>query len=186
MSNSLTFNIENELKWSSLEGEYGPLQVLKKMQARRMTSLSKKVVDMALRCVGDIKVDYIVYSSRHGEVNLSLSLINSILNNELPSPMNFSQSTHNASLGLFGINRKIEAPGTAISAGKDSFKMGLVSALGFLNKYPEKKVLYIYAEPKIDLLYSTKVPDQIEEKIWCGIISTGSDKNLNNFRIELG
>ena len=186
MSNKLSFNIENELKWSSLEGEYGPLQILKKMQARRMTSLSKKVVDMALRCVGDVKVDYIVYSSRHGEVNLSLNLITSILNEELPSPMNFSQSTHNAPLGLFSIYGKNQAPGTAISAGKDSFKMGLVSALGFLNCNPDKKVLCIYAEPKIDQLYCSKVSDAIDEKIWCGILSNGTKSNINNFRVEFG
>lgn len=180
MSNSFSFDILKLEKWSSSLGEYGPLRELTKMQSRRMTSVGKKTIDLALSCTKNEKVDFVVYSSRHGELNLSYDLIKSFLADDTPSPMKFSQSTHNAIAGLYCIQSKRKVPVTALSAGKDSFKMGLVAVYNHLKAHSKHNVLFMFSEAKVPEIYTSKINDPDEDRVLCALMKQG-----DKFKFEI-
>jgi hypothetical protein len=154
MANNLNFNFQNIKYWSpeNPEDQY-ELKILKKMQTRRMTKMAKVAIDLALQTVESLEIDYLVYASRHGELILSTDLINSILGGEIPSPIKFSQSTHNSIAGLFSLSHKAKSPMTAISAGENSLIMGLMAAAAHLKVNQGHKVLFIFADAKLPSLY---------------------------------
>ncbi|MFT6834975.1 MAG: hypothetical protein ACJA0H_001009, partial [Francisellaceae bacterium] len=77
----------------------------------------------------------------HGELNRSVRLLQNIAKNEGLSPMNFAQSVHNTASGLFSIIQKLMQNMNAIAAGKDTFCMGMMDALVWLDLNPRDKVL---------------------------------------------
>lgn len=175
----LSFNIEDILSWSSLyNDEKYELAILTKMQARRVTEIGKVVIDHALKLTQNNPVNFVVHASRHGEVGLSNDLINSIINNEIPSPMKFSASTHNAVVGQYSIISKDTSPITAISAGKNSFIMGLVSAVNYLNTHKDEKVLYLFSDGKVPEIFKDKLTEPNENIVISMVISSGDNYNL--------
>lgn len=185
MGSSLKFNFQNTYSWSqsTSEGQY-ELKVLKKMQTRRMTKMAKIAIDLALQTVGDQAIDFLVYSSRHGELILSTDLINSILGGEIPSPIKFSQSTHNAIAGLFSLSHKAKAPMTAISAGENSLVMGLMAAAAHLKLNQTHNVLFIFADAALPELYS-KEEDSSENFAITSLMTSGEDFTLTqNINVE--
>ena len=179
MQNKLKFNVLEISKWSSLDQkDYGELKNLKKMQARRMTSLAKKIIDIALGMQSKDEIDFIVYSSRHGELLLSYELIKSIHKKEALSPIKFSQSTHNSTAGLLCILGGFRVPSTAICAGDESFSMGVLNCVNYLTAKPKSKVLYLFADAKLPKVYENKVKGQNEEIIVAMTLSGGSDYSM--------
>ena len=180
MQNNFKFNILETSQWSSLDcKDYGELKALKKMQARRMTSLAKKAIDMVLSMDTSCDIDFIVYSSRHGELLLSYDLIQSIHEEEALSPIKFSQSTHNSTAGLVCILGKLKVPSTAISAGEESFSMGMLSCVNFLADKPNSRVLYLFADAKLPKVYEKKVNEIQEETIVALTIESGQDYSMS-------
>jgi len=180
MQNNLKFNILETSQWSSLEHkDYGELKTLKKMQARRMTPLAKKAIDIVLSMDTSGDVDFIVYSSRHGELLLSYDLIQSIHEKEALSPIKFSQSTHNSTAGQLCILGKLKVPSTAISAGEESFSMGMLSCVNYLADKPRSRVLYLFADAKLPRVYEKKINEIQEETIVAMTIENGQDYSVS-------
>lgn len=121
------------------------LRVLNKMQTRKLPFLHKVAIDLLLEQVDLERVDYIVSSSQHGELNISDDLITDLIQGRSLSPTKFSQSTHNALVGNLGILSNKKIPMTAISAREKSFSMGFLSAVSALH-YEATCVLYLYTE----------------------------------------
>lgn len=118
------------------------------MMRRRMSELSKHAVHCAIELLNQSTLDYLVFSSRHGELHRSLALVNSILRGEEASPMAFSQSVHNTAAGLTTIATNKAIPLTSIAAGENTFHSALLEAFCFLQLHPKAKVLLIdFDEP---------------------------------------
>ncbi|MGR5184143.1 beta-ketoacyl synthase chain length factor [Photobacterium damselae] len=118
------------------------------MMRRRMSQLSKLAVQTAIELLKQHNVDYLVFSSRHGELHRSTSLIENIINDDEASPMAFSQSVHNTAAGLATIATKCPIPLTSIAASDNTFQSALIEAWLFLNEHPDKKVLLVdFDEP---------------------------------------
>ncbi len=130
------------------EDKYVP-QRITSQQGRRLSELTKTSVDLALRLAENEPVDYVIFSSRHGELANAAQLLKMIGENEILSPTLFSQSVHNTSVGMFSLFKKDRAPATSVSAGKNGFMMGLVSAYGYLHENPEGQVLYISSDEAV-------------------------------------
>lgn len=118
------------------------------MMRRRMSSLSKVAVQTAFELLEMHQVDYMVFSSRHGELHRSIKLVEDIINGEEASPMAFSQSVHNTAAGLATIATKKKLPTTSISAGNNTFHSAIIEAYSYLIVNPEHKVLILdFDEP---------------------------------------
>jgi len=125
--------------------ENGDIEVnlIPSMMRRRMSQLSKLAVQTALKLMQDQSIDYLVFSSRHGELHRSVALVKEIIQGEDASPMNFSQSVHNTAAGLSTIATKRPIPVTSLAAGENTFHSALTEAWIYLEQYPDKKVLLV-------------------------------------------
>ncbi|EEY99481.1 3-oxoacyl-(acyl-carrier-protein) synthase [Vibrio sp. RC586] len=113
------------------------------MMRRRMSEVSKHAVQTASELLNQTRVDYLVFSSRHGELHRSNILIKEILLGQEASPMAFSQTVHNTAAGLTTIATQKAIPLTSISAGENTFHSALIEAYGFLQQNPGAKVLLL-------------------------------------------
>lgn len=170
------FDIESIDLFYSDDSSY-ELKVLTKMQARRLAFMSKVAIDQALDLTKNIEIDYYVYASKHGEINLSYQAIKKIMNEEDVSPTQFSQSVHNSNAGLYTIFSKRKIPVNAISAGDNSFLMGLINALVNL-KRTNKTILYTFCDAKIPDVYAQNIKEQTNYHSIAMIIKPGDTYSL--------
>lgn len=125
---------------------------------RRLSSLAKMVLHVAVECGCDDSDLRVVFASRHGELARTTSMLEDLATAQDLSPTLFSMSVLNAGVGLLSILKKITAPATAISAGGASFGYGLLEACLQLTDQPERPVLFIYADEPPPALYRVKEP----------------------------
>ena len=124
---------------------------------RRLSPQARMVLHVAHACtdgaaaVADARI---VFASRHGELQRTTTLLETLADGEGLSPTLFSMSVLNASSGLFSILQKNTAPATAISAGCASFGYGLYEACLQLAEQPRQPVLYVYADEPAPALYA--------------------------------
>lgn len=124
------------------------------MMRRRMSQLSKLAVHTAIELLNKNNIDYMVFSSRHGELHRSVSLIQDILQKKEASPTAFSQSVHNTAAGLTSIISKQKIPYTSISAGDNSFQSAMLDAWLFLHENPQAKVLLVDFDEPLPEVYN--------------------------------
>ncbi len=127
---SFCINSENEIDVSFLP----PL-------VRRRLSLLDKAVLTTMNKVYDEEVEEIVFSSEWGEFARLDKLIEQYQTLDEVSPAQFSASVHNFPVSFFTMNKKLNIPYHALSAGKDSFQAGFIKSI-----ISKKRVLYTYAD----------------------------------------
>lgn len=155
-----------------------------KRNQRRMSNLSKLSVGLAATLTEDQNIDHAIFSSRYGELENSTQLVESIVDKDLLSPMAFSQSVHNTSSGLYSILKSEHCAMQAISAGEDSFVMGLVSAYSYLKNNPSANVLYVFSDWQVpDSLKSLVDPSEHSPKAVAMILSNKQEASFN-FEIQ--
>lgn len=138
---------ENEKKWPDLLTA-PPVNLIKPMMRRRMSSLSKLALQCALQVSDQQQIDYIVFSSRHGELRRTVKLIEDIIQGDDASPMAFSQSVHNTAAGLFTISSKRAVPVTSIASADNSLHSAFIEACIYLQENTGNKVLVVdFDEP---------------------------------------
>ncbi|MGF1724292.1 beta-ketoacyl synthase chain length factor [Photobacterium nomapromontoriensis] len=128
-----------------------PSDSIPAMMRRRMSTLSKLAVQTAITLSTDQQVDYVIFSSRHGEFSRTCQLLDHVIAGQPASPMAFSQSVHNTAVGLFTIATKQAIPSTSVSACLHSVHAGLIEAVAYLSEYPHHRVLVVdFDEPLPD------------------------------------
>lgn len=135
--NSLEFYIK---KISHSTGENIDLSQIPMMMRRKLSPVGKIALSTLLQCYDgdDVKL---TYASRYGELERVVKLIKQEHEENEISPIGFSFSVHNSTIGLFSLMNKIHSPYNSISAGENSFCLGLLDAA--MNKV---KTLFCYAE----------------------------------------
>ena len=124
------------------------------MLRRRLSALARMSLRVAHDCLPEPRQLRLVYASRHGELNRTTGMLESIAEQETLSPTAFGMSVLNASSGLFSILQHNTAPATAISAGCSSFGYGLLEACLQLAEDPQQAVLFVYADEPAPERYS--------------------------------
>lgn len=121
------------------------LKQIPPIKRRRLSGLSKLAMHTSLNCieqaVSSSEECLSVFASQHGELNRTVSIVDSMFQEHEVSPKDFSLSVHNASLGLFSIFTKNKQAGTSIAAGPDTFGYALLESYNLLQRFPEKQVL---------------------------------------------
>ena len=90
----------------------------------------------------------VVMASRHGESGTILELLAAVGSDQPGSPMLFSRSVHNASVGLWSIAAKSHAPHISIAAMNFSFRAGLMEAVLRLHE-GEAQVLFVFVDQRL-------------------------------------
>lgn len=155
----------NPREWQALEHHDAgtvspaavPAELVPAMHRRRMSALSRMAVQTALAVSENLEVDFAVFCSRHGELVRTNKLLASICEGEVLSPIEFSQSVHNTSAGLYSIVRKTRNPTSSIAAGAASFANGWLEAEGFLSENPAGRVLLVDCDQSLPSEYASFV-----------------------------
>jgi len=130
------------------------------MTARRLNSGSRAAVDCGLALLRRQKVDAIVFTSRHGELERNLRILRALAQEEDPSPTDFAMSVHNAAAGSLTIAAAMPLVTTSLAAGVDSFQQGLVEVAA-LQAAGYEHVLLVDFDGVIPPFYQNKVPAQM-------------------------
>jgi hypothetical protein len=125
-----------------------PASAIPALHRRRMSTLSKMAVQVALEATAAQRADFLVFCSQHGELVRTRELLTAIVGRTELSPASFSQSVHNAAVGLYSIITESRVPATSLAAGAGTFAYGWIEAEAFLCAHPSLRVLLVsYDEP---------------------------------------
>ncbi|MDD5462349.1 MAG: beta-ketoacyl synthase chain length factor [Methylococcales bacterium] len=121
-----------------------------KMLKRRLSPLAKTVFCAAHQCIDEHMIIPTVFSSSHGELSRSFSMMERLEAGEEGSPTSFSLSVHNAIAGLFSMIWKNKLQCTVVAPGEEGMAAGFIEASGLLYEGAERVLLVFYDEPLVD------------------------------------
>lgn len=117
---------------------------------RRFTKMGK--VAAASLCGLELEQNTpLVFASRHGDVDLTLSLLQNIASDQDLSPTGFSLAVHNAIAGLLSIAQKDTSPITSVAACQDMLPIALLEAITQLQDFP--KVVCLICDTPVPEIY---------------------------------
>lgn len=118
------------------------------MTRRRLTRWGRQALEVAGPCATRLNVDTpVIFSSRHGDTQRTLGLLEALAAGDPLSPNAFSLSVHNSALGLFTILHKLQAPSLALAAGRETLAHAWVEAVTHLAAGAPRVLLVHTDEP---------------------------------------
>lgn len=121
-----------------------------KMLKRRLSPLAKFVLCAANQCIDEHILMPTVFSSTHGELAKTFSMMEMLEAGEEISPTAFSLSVHNAIAGLFTIAWQNKLQCTVVAPGEEGLAAAFIESLGLLQEGAEQVLLVFYDEPLLD------------------------------------
>ncbi|WP_158933092.1 beta-ketoacyl synthase chain length factor [Acidisphaera sp. S103] len=112
----------------------------------------------------------LVFASRHGEFDRTLTMLEQVADKDGPSPADFSLGVHNALPGLLSVCMRNHGGHTALAAGIDSFGFGLMEAAVCLAERPEQPVILVYYDAALPPGYPDATPARTEAALALGIL----------------
>lgn len=141
----------SQLKMTRVGEPLTALQYIPSMQRRRLSSIAKLALNSAIDCLQAQSVNYIVWASQYGDELKTYQILSDVLNDETPSPTQFSTSVHNAVAGLYSILCQDTTPSTSLCA---SWSEACMEAYAYLKiHHPEGKALVIYYDEPLPDIY---------------------------------
>ncbi|WP_425918829.1 beta-ketoacyl synthase chain length factor [Acinetobacter sp. TSRC1-2] len=127
------------------------------MQRRRLSGIAKLALNSAIQSLNSEPVDYIVWASQYGDEHKTLKILADVLQDQTPSPTQFSTSVHNAIAGLYSILCQDATPSTSLAA---SWSEALIEAYAWLktNAQPNARVLVVYYDEALPAIYKEFQP----------------------------
>ncbi|MFY8328032.1 beta-ketoacyl synthase chain length factor [Pseudoalteromonas sp. ZZD1] len=161
------------------------LKQMPAMQRRRLSPFAKLTLHCALAASEPYEQTVpSVFSSRHGDLHKTSKLIADVANKDVLSPTHFGLSVHNAVGGLFSIFTGNKQPLSAVSAGEDSFFMGLVDAVSKLHAYNYDRILYVYSDLAVPEHYQAYVQQRADNLAIGLLIEKSTAQNEFNLEFE--
>lgn len=110
------------------------------MTRRKLSPLAKCAFSTIYKCFDKDDIN-LVFASQYGEVDKLNSLIEQYTSENEVSPIAFSSSVHNNTIGTFSLLNKINSKYNAISAGECSLSNGFLEAI-----IADETTLFCYAD----------------------------------------
>ncbi|NNG77234.1 beta-ketoacyl synthase [Acinetobacter sp. ANC 4277] len=133
------------------------LEQIPAMQRRRLSGIAKLALNSAIQSLNSESVDYIVWASQYGDEHKTLKILADVLQDQTPSPTQFSTSVHNAIAGLYSILCQDATPSTSLAA---SWSEALIEAYAWLKTTPKPnaRVLLVYYDDALPEIYQEFQP----------------------------
>ncbi|OTG75596.1 beta-ketoacyl synthase [Acinetobacter terrae] len=133
------------------------LEQIPAMQRRRLSRIAKLALNSAIQSLNSESVDYIVWASQYGDEHKTLKILADVLQDQTPSPTQFSTSVHNAIAGLYSILCQDATPSTSLAA---SWSEALIEAYAWLKTTPKPnaRVLVVYYDEALPEIYQEFQP----------------------------
>lgn len=124
------------------------------MLRRRLSSLGKMALSVAFPLLSNSE-DKIpcVFSSRHGELERTVGLLQTLAKHEPLSPMHFSLSVHNAIGGVMAIARKDPSSITALAGDLGST---FLEAAAIMDEQSSHEILCIIYDEPVPIIYTAQ------------------------------
>ena len=119
---------------------------------RRVSPIGQRALKAAWQ-LPDSASARLVFSSRQGEFNRTLSILDAIGAGTEVSPADFTLSVHNALAGLLSIARRNREGHTTVAAGPESFGFAMIEALALLTENPARPVVLVHFEEPMPAPY---------------------------------
>lgn len=149
---SLKFSIQAWNAWDAARHAQPDVSVIPPLLRRRLSSMGRAALSVAIPLAAEHGAMPLVFVSRHGEINRTLSLLECISEGEQLSPAVFSLSVHNAIAGLFSIQQGLTANISAIAAVSEDLLPGLLEAIGICSK-KIPKVMCVFCDDPLPPFY---------------------------------
>ena len=144
----MRFTIEDHAVWrATRESPRADVPFVPPLERRRLSEVERAALSVAWRVKVDSEIP-VVFSSRWGEIGVTIRLMRQFHSDGEMSPAGFSASVHNAAPGAFSILTRNHAPYTAIAARERSLESGLLEALAW-----RRQVIFAYAEENTPEFY---------------------------------
>lgn len=145
------------LYMSRAEETVRALEQIPAMQRRRLSGIAKLALNSAIQSLNTESVDYIVWASQYGDEHKTLKILADVLQDQTPSPTQFSTSVHNAIAGLYSILCQDATPSTSLAA---SWSEALIEAYAWLKTTPKPnaRVLVVYYDEALPEIYQEFQP----------------------------
>ncbi|WP_338166177.1 beta-ketoacyl synthase chain length factor [Vibrio sp. 10N] len=132
---------------TSLDDVYIPSQApnIPKSILRRSSTLTREVLALSDFIFGS-DIDFLVFATKHGELNRTQKLLQSLAHNQELSPTQFAQSVHSTAAGLLTIANSQNVSFTTVCASDDTFAMAMVEAVSHLGSSPGSTVCLVLAD----------------------------------------
>lgn len=130
------------------------------MLRRRLSSLGKMALSVAFPLLPNSEDKLpCVFNSRHGELERTADLLQSLAKHDPLSPMHFSLSVHNAIGGVMAIARKDPSSITALAGDLGST---FLEAAAIMDEQSSREILcIIYDEPVPPVFYKQEYAEQV-------------------------
>src|SRR5690554_434619 len=118
------------------------------MTRRRLTRWGRQALEVAGSCAARLDSNTpVIFSSRHGDTQRTLGLLQSLAEKQPLSPNGFSLSVHNSALGLFSILHKLQSASLALAAGRETLAQAWLEAISHLATGAPRVLLVHTDEP---------------------------------------
>ncbi|CNI20761.1 Uncharacterised protein [Yersinia aldovae] len=150
-------------------------------------------MDAGLSILQKATADMAIFTSRHGELERTYKILQSLHQQQDISPTDFAMSVHNTASGWLTITANDTMPVTSVAAGIDSFQQGIVEAMGMLACGAERVLLVDFDGIMPDFYHSQTSPIGLPYALAL-LLSTGDDLrcectpavNANNSELPQG
>lgn len=163
-------------------GEIAKPQKIPMMTARRMSAPSRLAVETAMVLM-DEKPDAAIFISRHGELERTYKIVESLAKNQDISPTDFAMSVHNTAAGLLTIVAKEALPITSLSAGIDGFHQGMLEAQAMLSN-GASRILLVDFDGLVPLAYQRSFASEIPAYAVGLILTKGEQLHCKSIALE--
>lgn len=146
----------SRLVMSRADEVFPALEKIPAMQRRRLSPIAKLALNAAIHALSEQHADYIVWVSQYGDEHKTLKILEDVLNDQTPSPTQFSTSVHNAVSGLYSILCQDSTPATSLAG---SWNDGLTEAYTWLKTAQcSGRVLVVYYDEPLPDIYAEHQP----------------------------
>ncbi len=164
--------------------ERPPVQFMPPMLRRRCGDGARAALAVAYACLKpDDRMSLpVVFASRHGEAQTTLSILQSLAKAEPLSPMDFSLSVHNASSGIFSIATGNTAPASAIAARRGIVAAGFLEGLSQTRSRGGSRFLCVFQEEPVPSQFLS--PSQYYPELFgLALLCRETDANSDRFAL---
>ena len=129
------------------------VSVIPPMLRRRLNFLGKACAAQVLRVVSDNQQVPLVYCSRHGDIERTLSVLEELAEDKLVSPMQFSLAVHNAICGVLSIQLGNRSAVSALVSDNGGVVPVLLEAMGLLAENRADSILCLISDLPLPEVY---------------------------------
>lgn len=142
-----------QLNISQSDSTFQGLAKIPAMQRRRLSFIAKLALNNAIESLENNNVDYIVWVSQYGDEHKTFKILEDVLNDETPSPTQFSTSVHNAIAGLYSILCEDATLSTSLAG---TWADAVIEAYSWLKTTHQAnaKVLIVYYDEPLPNVYN--------------------------------